>query len=145
MTEVTFHFNAADKWDYMCRLLRKAVSKGSRVTVIGDAALLTQFDQQLWTFSPLDFVPHCVVASCDAHTLAASPVVLCASLDGAPPHQVLLNLGEAVPAGFEQFERLIEVVGQDEADRTRSRARWKHYLNRGYSLARHDVSLKETH
>ena len=39
--------------------------------------------------------------------------------DTAPHHEVLVNLGDAeVPAGFERFERLVEVVtAHDEADR----------------------------
>ena len=140
MTEVAFHFNVPDKWDYVCRLLRKAVAKGSRVTVIGDAADLQQIDGQLWCLSPTDFVPHCEASAADAATLAASPVVFCASPGGSPHHEVLLNLGSSVPSGFERFERLIEVVGGDGDDKARSRQRWKHYQDRGYAIRRHDVA-----
>ncbi len=144
MTEVAFHFNAHDKWDYLCRLLRKAVVKGSRVAVTGDQFLLQHFDRSLWTFSAVDFVPHCAATS-DTTILAASPVILCASPDASPHQQVLVNLGDGVPAGFERFERMIEVVGVDDVDRANSRRRWKFYLDRGYSIARHDLALKETH
>ncbi len=142
MTEVAFHFNAADKWSYACRLLRKAVLKGSRVAVAGEQALLEQLDRALWSFSDTDFIPHCVTP-CDADMLAASPLVLCPSLDSSPHQQVLVNIGAAVPAGFERFERLIEVVGTDGADRLDSRRRWKHYRDRGYKVAGHDLALKE--
>lgn len=144
MTEVVFHFNANDKRDYICRLLRKAVLKGSRVAVTGDQGLLQQFDLDLWTFSAVDFVPHCA-AACDAAVLAASPVILCESPDASPHHQVLLNLGVGVPNGFERFERLLEVVGIDDSDRSHSRRRWKYYLDRGYVITRHDIALKESH
>ena len=142
MTELAFHFNAADKWGYMCRLLRKAAGRGSRVAVTGDQALLQQLDLGLWTFSALDFVPHCV-DSCDAGMLASSPVVFCKSPETSPHHEVLLNLGADVAAGFERFERLIEVVGTDDADRVASRRRWKHYLDRGYAITRHDLATKD--
>ena len=33
---------------------------------------------------------------------------------GTPHHEVLVNLGGPVPAGFERFERLNEVVTQGE-------------------------------
>jgi DNA polymerase III subunit chi len=52
---------------------------------------------------------------------------------------VLVNLGDAVPDGFEGFERLIEVVTPDDADRQQARQRWKHYATRGYSITRHDL------
>lgn len=144
MTEVAFHFNAADKWLYLCRLLRKAAQKGSRVAVSGDRSALERIDLGLWTFSPLDFVPHCSDSS-SPDMLDASPIVFCESADSSPHHEVLLNLGAAVLPGFERFERLIEVVGMDDADRVDSRKRWKYYLDRGYAITRHDLAAKEMH
>jgi DNA polymerase-3 subunit chi len=55
---------------------------------------------------------------------------------------VLVNLGEHVPAGFDRFERLIEVVTLDDADRQQARGRWKHYTDLGYAIVRHDLNLK---
>lgn len=138
MTEVAFHFNAPDKLGYACRLLRKAVLKGSKVVVTGEPALLRDLDEALWTFAPTEFLPHCQGEGTSPAVLAASPVVLSGSPGTAPHQQVLVNLGEAVPEGFERFERLIEVVTPDEADRLQARRRWKHYASRGYAIVRHD-------
>jgi DNA polymerase-3 subunit chi len=146
MTEIAFHFNAPDKLAYACRLLRKAISSGARVVVTGDAATLQALDTLLWTFAPLEFVAHCRAGS-PAEQLMASPVVLAAKIDGTtelPHHQVLLNLGGDVAAGYERFERTIEVVTLDDEDRQQARQRWKHYSDRGYSITRHDLKLKET-
>ncbi|MBX3660105.1 MAG: DNA polymerase III subunit chi [Ramlibacter sp.] len=143
MTEVAFHFNAPDKLSYACRLLRKAVGSGARVVVTGEDRLLRELDVALWTFGPLEFVPHCHAAA-DTALVAASPVVLAPSVHGTPHQQVLVNLGEPVPDGFERFERLIEVVTLDDDDRQRARGRWKHYADRGYAIKRHDLALKES-
>jgi len=143
MTEVTFHFNAPDKLGYACRLLRKAAAAGARVAVTGEPRLLGELDVALWTFSPLEFVPHCHAEAATPAVLAASPVVLAPSARSAPHQQVLVNLGEPVPDGFERFERLIEVVTQDEDDRQQARRRWKHYADRGYAITRHDLASKE--
>lgn len=141
MTEIAFHFNAPDKVAYACRLLRKAVAAGARLVVTGEAELLRRLDQALWTFAPLEFLPHSL-ASGDARAVAASPVLLSERLEDLPHSQVLVNLGEQVPQGFERFERLIEVVSLDEADRQQARGRWKHYVDRGYAIVRHDLNLK---
>lgn len=141
MTEVAFYFNVDNKGGYACRLLRKAFLKGSRVVVTGEPALLEQIDRDLWSFSDVDFVPHCM-APRDADLVAASPVVLCASPDMSPHQQVLVNVGAGVPVGFERFERLIEIVGQDDADRQVSRRRWKHYRDRGYAIASHEIAAR---
>lgn len=143
MTDVAFHFNAPDKQAYACRLLRKAVAAGSRVVVTGPGPDLARLDQLLWTFSQTDFIAH-VRQPADAGQLAASPVVL-TDAPAAPelPHrQVLLNLGDDLPAGFETYERVIEVVSLDEDDRQRARGRWKFYTERGYTIQRHDLNLK---
>jgi DNA polymerase-3 subunit chi len=141
MTEVAFHFNAPDKLGYACRLLRKAVGTGARVMVTGGPDTLRELDVALWTFAPLEFLPHCNGGAAPA-TLAASPVVLAESVRTAPHQQVLVNLGGAVPEGFERFERLIEVVTPDEQDRLDARSRWKHYADRGYSIQKHDVAAR---
>ncbi len=155
MTEISFHFNAPDKVAYACRLLRKAVNAGARVVVAGEAQALGQLDAALWTFSALDFIPHCF-DDAGAGMVAASPVVLglmpakatqatqgtqsTQAAANAPHGQVLLNLGAQVPDGFERFQRLIDVVGTGEEDRLVARDRWKHYASRGYAITRHDLA-----
>ena len=141
MTEVAFHFNAPDSLSYACRLLRKAVGSGAKVVVTGAPDTLRELDALLWTFSATDFVPHCLADS-EAHVVAASPVVLATSIASTSHQQVLLNLGRLVPEGFDRFERVIELVGQDEQQRQLARARWKQYTDRGYAITRHDLTLK---
>ena len=141
MTDVAFHFNAPDRLAYCCRLLRKAVAGGARVVVTGSPETLAQIDELLWTFSPTDFVPHCQIDS-EADLVAASPVILALMIESAPHQQVLVNLGQSVPDGFERFERVIEIVGLDDDERQFARARWKHYTERGHAITRHDLTLK---
>jgi DNA polymerase-3 subunit chi len=142
MTEVAFHFNAPDKLGYVCRLLRKAVGTGARVMVTGDSATLRELDVALWTFAPLEFLPHCHGEATPV-ALAASPIVLSESVRSAPHQQVLVNLGGTVPEGFERFERLIEVVTGEQEDRLGARRRWKHYADRGYAITRYDLQARE--
>lgn len=143
MTEVAFHFNVPDKLAYACRLLRKATAAGSKVVVTGEPELLRSLDTELWTFSPLEFIPHCQLGAAEPPVLAASPVVLAQVPRGTPHQEVLVNLGGPVPEGFERFERLIELVSVDEPDRLAARGRWKHYADRGYAIQRHEVAVRE--
>lgn len=139
MTEVAFHFNVPDKLAYSCRLLRKAWGSGARVVVTADADMLARLDQLLWTFSPLEFVPHCHLSAAPS-TVSVTPVLLAGSLEACPHHEVLVNLGHQVPAGFERFERFIELVTLADDDRAAARSRWKHYADRGYAMKRHDLA-----
>ncbi len=76
--------------------------------------------------------------------VAASPVILAASTESVPHLEVLLNLGDLVPSGFERFERVIELVTLDDADRQFARIRWKYYAAHGYAIRRHDLTLKNS-
>lgn len=144
MTEISFHFNAPDRLAYACRLLRKAVSRGAKLVVTGQSDTLQQLDAALWTLSPMDFVPHCFVEN-EPHVVAASAVILALSTESVPHRHVLVNLGSAVPKGFEHFDRLIEVVDLNDEDRQLARARWKHYAERGYTITRHDLAVQGAH
>ena len=141
--QVAFHFNVADKAGYLCRLLRKAVHAGSRVIVTGPPWQLEDLDRRLWTFAPQEFVAHCGSDALPG-MLQVTPVVLAGSLDDPAlndlPRQVLLNLGAEVPDGFERFERLIEVVSQDDEDRLAARQRWRRYAEGGFAMTRHDAA-----
>ena len=138
MTQIAFHFNIENKSIYLCRLLRKAVAGGAKLVVTGPDLELEQLDAALWTFAATEFVPHCG-PDADDSVRAKSPVVFTPALRSLPYADVLVNLGEPVPAGFEQFKRLIEVVTFDETDRKMARARWKFYSDAGFSLIRHDL------
>ena len=143
MTEVSFHFNVADRTDYTCRLVRKATRAGASVVLTGPPAALVHFDRALWTFDDLEFLPHAMPKPGEqvAERLrAATRVWLLQDAGEAEQHDVLVNLGADAPAGFESFAKVIEIVTPDEADRNAARTRWKHYANRGYAIAKHGVS-----
>jgi DNA polymerase-3 subunit chi len=111
--------------------VRKAYLSGEPIVVLAEPARLAAFDEQLWTFSPLDFVPHCMAGSPLA---AETPVVLAANLDDAPHHRILVNLSMTVPPQFARFERLLEVVGNEEQELVAGRERYRFYRDRGYAL-----------
>jgi DNA polymerase-3 subunit chi len=139
MTRIEFHFNTSERLLHTCRLLRKARAQGLRVAVVGAPATLRQLDAELWRFQDVSFLVHCTDQD-PPEVQRASPVAL-----GPDPNvwgidEVLLNLGDEVPVGFERFDRLIEIVSSDEHGRAQARVRWKHYKNLGYELYQHDLT-----
>ena len=143
MTEIAFHFNVPDRLASACRLLRKATRQGARVAVTAPLATLRGLDRALWIFEPEEFVAHAVLPAGAAapDRLAPTPVWLAERPDDVAVHEVLVNLGDEAPAGFERFARLIEIVGTEEAERAAARSRWKHYAARGYALQGHEASV----
>lgn len=139
MTRIEFHFNAPERLQYVCRLLRKAHARNLRVGVVGSDVALRQLDTALWVFSELDFLPHSTSADTQDVQIA-SPIRLHADPAQWVGLDVLVNLGDDVPQGFEKFERLIEIVATDDHGRMTARQRWRHYTAQGYDLLQHDLS-----
>jgi DNA polymerase III subunit chi len=131
MTRIDFHTNVGDSLLYACRLVRKAYQAGQPLVVLAEPARLRAFDERLWTFSPLDFIPHCMADNALAQD---TPVVLTSDLERVPHHQILLNLGATVPAQFARFERLLEVIGNAQDELVAGRERYRFYRDRGYAL-----------
>lgn len=136
--KVEFHTQAPDRMLYACRLLRKAAASGAQVLVTADDETLTQLDQLLWTFSGTDFVPHCF-ADAPTQMLENTAIVLTPNPQIHAPQAILLNLGMDLPAGFEQFGRIIEIVTEETTDRQQARSRWKRYASAGCDLSSHDL------
>lgn len=133
MTRIDFHSNVPDKLLYACRLVRKARAAQCRIVLrVEDGNSLTLLDQALWTFSELDFLPH--VAAGDP-LAATTPIILTDNDDAElPHHHVLINLSSDTPRHFARFERMFEIVGDDDADKTAGRERYRFYQQRGYPL-----------
>jgi DNA polymerase-3 subunit chi len=139
MTQIEFHFNTTERLQYTCRLLRKAHARQLRVGVVGSEASLRQLDAALWSFSECDFLPHSSAAD-GLEVQVASPIRLHMDPVQLSGMDVLVNLGDEVPQGFESFARLIEIVATDDHGRMTARQRWRHYTAQGYALKQHDLS-----
>ena len=138
MTSVDFYFNAADKLQVACRLAGKALAQGKRLLIFAPQADTAQsIDRLLWTWPATGFVPHCRAGDALA---AETPVLVATAGDAAPDCDILLNLGRDTPPAFERYERLLEVVARDDADRQAARERYRFYRERGYRVANHDLA-----
>src|SRR5579872_5013367 len=122
-----------------CKLCDKAAAAGNRIFIHAPEADTAQtLDSLLWSFRQGGFISHERYAG----TAPAEP--LPAVLIGAmePPashHSVMINLGAEVPPFFSAFERVLEIVDGDAAQRAKSRERYKFYRDRGYELASHNL------
>ena len=152
MARIDFHSNVADKLEYACRLTRKiwsATPAGQpvrNIVMVGELADLKKLDELLWTFSAVDFLPHCFI---EDEAAIETPIVLTddvasPSLQALPHADVLIHLGmrmpQDVPALVARFPRIVEVVTVNEAERLAGRERYKAYRDLGHELHNFDQS-----
>lgn len=142
MTRVDFYVLPDDAADgplpTACRLCEKAAGSGKRVHVHApDEDVAREFDRLLWVYKQGGFVAHeRIGASADP----APAAVLIGSGEPLPSHQdVLVNLGADVPEFYDRFERVLEIVAGDGAQRARSRARFKFYRDAGLAPETHKL------
>jgi len=144
---IDFAFGVAHRVRTACAVVHKHYLAGRRLLVYStQAALLRDFDQELWRFDATAFVPH---VACDDPLAAHTPVLLC----GADPERYLdaasagvapwlVNLDKDCPPGFERFERILEIVSRHAQDTQAARARWRTYTAAGCTPKGHDLSAR---
>ena len=143
MTEVVFHYGVADKFDYACRLLRKVARSGLRARVVVEPAQAAALSARLWALSSTAFVAHCDTRA-GAAVQRRSPVVI---TEADFPHDdgtaVLLNLSDAMPAQPQRYQRVLEIISTDMADRQHGRARKREYDAGTCTVSMHDASASQ--
>ncbi len=145
MTEVDFHTGVADPQDYLCRLLRKAASRGARVLVRAPEAALEALDRALWVFDPQAFVAHCrlVQGQVPVPALHRTPVWLAPAAlrwpSELPPCDTLVRWQCEPDDALDDWPRVIEIVSDDPAHRALSRRQWRLCEARGLTVRHHVV------
>lgn len=143
MTRVDFYVletskaQARDK--LVCRLAEKAYSMDHTIYIHTESSEQAQhLDNLLWTFRDGSFIPHQLHNEQQSETC---PVIIGHNHEPESHSEVLINAGNDVPMFFSRFERVAEVVTQDQQQRSQARERFKFYRERGYELETHNLSV----
>lgn len=137
MTRIDFYSNAEPKLQVACQLAARAVQQSLRVTIlVPEESTARAIDKLLWTFPATGFLPHCMS---NDRLAPETPVLIARNCEAMPHDEVLLNLAAEPPASFSRFQRLIELVADEDADRQAGRARFRFYRDRGYEIRHHDL------
>ena len=129
----------AARLHFACRLVEKAWLREHRVRVQldpgGDGAA---FDDLLWTFTDRSFVPHERLAANGGSSGQAAPVVIAdGDAKGPDDRDLLVNLAAGVPAQYQSYTRIAEVVDADDKRRKLGRDRFRFYREQGIEPQTH--------
>lgn len=136
MTRISFYVlkgqQELERQVFACRLAEKAFKLGHHVFIhTKDAQQSEQMDKALWAFRAESFVPHQLNTEDDPDNC---PVLI--GHEGNPPRlmDLLINLNDEQPLFFSQFERMAELINDDDTIKTSGRERYQFYKQRGYDL-----------
>ena len=137
MTRIDFYSGAKDKLRTACQLSHKAVSHGLPVQLyLPDEETCQAMDTLLWSYPPTAFLPHCRNHDADA----GSASVLLTHNDKIFPHcDILISLHTECLPFFSRFERIIEIVSDNQEDEILARVRYSFYRDRGYTISHIDL------
>jgi len=126
----------ADPLLLVCELAKKAFA-GEQPTLIlvRSREQAEALDERLWEFDENAFIPHQIVG--DGEDDAITAVLIVPPDVATPDRPLVINLRDKCAPGL--FERVLEVVPADEAERLGSRERWKTYKAAGFDVAKHDM------
>ena len=132
MTRIDFYQLNPQRHRYeqvVCRLCQKAWEARQLTLLLTQSSEQSQLlDQHLWTFSDESFVPH----DSDDSAEFITPILVHDNPQPNGERQLLINLSSSVPPWFAQFERVIELVTED--NKVQARANYSYYKERGYPL-----------
>ena len=119
---------------YVCNLVERAYEQAQRVFVRTGTAAETQIlDELLWTFSDRAFIPHEIATA----NSPSDPHIAALIGPGEAPEAyraLLINLAADLPADFDRYARVAEIVDADAERKKLARERYKQYRDRGCSL-----------
>lgn len=109
-------------------LIGKAFPETSDIVVVGPSTLLEELDQRLWETPQGRFLAHGIEDG-------RAPI----QLRREPPDRagILINLDADADLPVGSFERVLEIVPDDELVKSRLRRRWKDWKSRGAELHHH--------
>jgi DNA polymerase III subunit chi len=119
----------------VCELVKRAYAAEQPTLILASSPEQAEaLDEKLWEFDDDAFIPH-QLAGDDDDTLTA--VVIAAPGVATADRPLVVNLRDACAPG--SYERVLEVIAADPAEREGSRARWAEYRRRGFEVNKHDM------
>jgi DNA polymerase-3 subunit chi len=138
MTKIDFYILKSGSCEQVaCKLVEKAFSLGHRIYVhTSSEDQAKRIDHLLWTFKAGSFLPHQCYQPDSGRD---APIQIGTHEAPDIDSDVLINLAPEVPLFFSRFQRVAELVGPDEQEKSQGREHFQFYRDRGYFLDTHEL------
>lgn len=126
---------------FACALIQKVWKQGNNIYIntISETEA-AKFDDLLWTFKDISFLPHCLAAGDNTEN---APIVIGHNdqVDNQIPEHthIVLNLADHIPPELNRIDRILEIVAGNEDERQQARKRYADYRDHGHVLNKHTI------
>lgn len=141
MTQVDFYLlNSAEEPlcdSFICRLVEKIYRQRHTIYIhCKDRQETHRLDELLWTFNDISFIPHNLYGEGPD-----SPPPVQLGFDVTPKKSdVLINLSTTIPIFYTSFQRILEIVPQNEALQAVAREHYQFYKTQNLTLQTHKIN-----
>ncbi len=147
MTRVSFYIlkgtEEQQRQSFACRLAEKAFKMGNHIYINAESEQQAQqMDKALWAFRADSFVPHQLLDGQTANHSQSQSQILIGHSGAKPPRlmDLLINIASGKhPDFFSQFERVAELLNDEEQIKKDGRQRYSFYKHRGYELDTNNI------
>jgi DNA polymerase-3 subunit chi len=128
-----YHLTSSPMGKALPKLLEKVVTSGARAVVQAPSEeKVRQLNGELWTYTTIFFLPH---GTKEDGFEAEQPIYLTASNENPNGATILAIVDNATASNIESYEKCLYMFeGNDPAQLTAARSRWKEYKTAGHEL-----------
>ena len=142
MPEISFYIlstaSVAERDIFVCKLVEKAYRQGVYSGILTASSAHSQImDDLLWTYHPARFIPHQQLDSSreqDIQQIGISDDLTCLST-----FRVLVNISQQLPQRWSAYERILEILHEDDGVLAAGRARYRQYQQAEATLTTHKL------
>ena len=122
---------------FACQLAGKAYQKKVSVLIsTSKESISNKIDEKLWSFDPVSFIPH------DLESDPSSLIAINHEMKPGEHDQLLINLSDrSTPRWFSRFQKVIEIVYDEQEVIGNKRKQYGFYKSRGYPIKYYDLTV----
>lgn len=129
---------------FCCALIEKLYGQGHRVYVhCQDADEATHFNELLWTYKDISFIPHSLSGEYSAEAcpiqIGFGAVPKDFNVEDFKDTLIFLSVMSNLPALYQNFSRIVEIVDSDPTTKTVLREHYQQYRAHGIEIKTHQI------
>lgn len=126
-----------ERLNFVCRLTETAYKAGNTIYLLAaSSSEAVEINKLLWTFKDDGFVPHNL--SGDSNQ-ASAPIMIGHEQPDKREYGLIINLANSVPAEFDKFQRIAEIIDASSTAKHSGRQRFTQYRTAGIEPDTHKI------
>ncbi len=142
MPEVSFYIlptaSLQERDVFACKLAEKAYRLGIYSVILTSSEDHSKIlDDLLWTFRANSFIPHQIALN--SSTDYRQQILITVDQTKLPESQALINLSQQIPVQWQRFNRILEIMHQDDDILAAGRVSYRQYQQAEAVLSTHKL------